>query len=343
MRKIVGTAIVIISSICNGLFAQSLDWNVGFMGFADNREFNSTVQIPQSILGTQFIPELGINFDSIHYLGFGLNILQEFGSNKPVDGLDYQLYYKLEGDFFSLKFGSFSKNEVFKNAPKALYYDSLLYFRPNIKGLIWTLKLDNFRQSVYLDWTSRKADLKRETFIMGGYGKYSNEYIFAINHIYMYHYARANLILPDNHIRDNGAAYLSLGINLHKWIGFDNFTVAAGGLQSYERTRSIGDWNTPLGFLWITNIEHKGFGLNNTLYIGEGHKLDWGDPFYRLKKYDRLDIYFSPLRYRKVKATFGISLHFAESRIHHQQQFFIHVNLSQNGNRNAEYLYSYFK
>lgn len=305
--------------------AQYLDWKLGLMGFADNREYKSSVQIPQSIFGTQFIPEINLRLDSIHTLGAGLNVLHEFGSNKFVDRIDIQLNYQFAGELFNFTFGSFSKNEIFKNAPKALYYDSLLYFRPNIKGLLWSVKYRGLKQSVYLDWTSRKDDTTRETFIMGGFGEYSTRNFYIRNHIYMYHYAGAGIPMPGDHVRDNGVAYIGLGVNAGNWFPIDSMSISLGVMQSYERTRKVEDWRTPVGLLVEASAEHKGFGISNTLYIGEGHRLDWGDPFYRLKRYNRLDVYATIMRFSSVRAKFGISLHFAESSVSNQQQFFLRV------------------
>ena len=116
------TVIVIMLLAVSTTKAQHLDWKLGLSGFADNREYKSSVQIPQSIFGTQFTPELSLRFDSIHTLGVGLNILHEFGSNEFVDKIDIQLYYRFTGELFNFTFGSFSKNEIFKNSPQALYY-----------------------------------------------------------------------------------------------------------------------------------------------------------------------------------------------------------------------------
>lgn len=329
-------------AMASNLWAQDIWWDIDFMGFADNREYNSAVQVPQSIMGTRFAPEIGLSLDSLHLFGVGFNSVHEFGDNKLLKSIDLQLYYKFKGNCFDFTFGSFSKSEMYRNAPRALYYDSLLYFRPNANGLLWTYHKGGFTQSVYLDWTSRKADNIRETFIMGGFGEYSNDYLYIKNHIYMYHYAGANNPIPNDivGVRDNGVAYVGVGFKLNHWIPLDQFSFSVGGIQSYERIRNIEDWNTPIGMLSMVKLEHKGFGACNTLYIGEGHNLDWGDPFYQLNRYNRIDIYYSPLRFEKVKATFGISFHIAEKRIQHQQQFYIHININSDKDKESEFFHS---
>jgi hypothetical protein len=329
-------ALITVIALQTNAFAQRLDWRIGLLGFADNREYKSEVQIPQSFLGTQFIPEFGVSIDSLHRIGLGVNLLNEFGGEKLVNNVGFQFYYQFTGKYFNFKFGSFSKNSVYGNAPKALYYDSLLYYRPNMGGLLWTLKINKFSQNMYLDWTSRQTDTQRETFIMGTFGEYHYRRLFFRNHLYMYHFAFPGIRIPNEHVRDNGVAYLCLGLNLNKVIVLDSLAISIGAIQSFERTRNVDYWHKPKGVIIEAVAEQKGFGISNSLYLGEGHKLDWGDPYYRLKNYNRLDIYFSPILFNKVKATFGISLHFAEGRVSHQQQFFVRVNINSSKLRKTD-------
>jgi hypothetical protein len=312
----------------NCLNAQNLEWNITLFGFADNREYKSSVQIPQTFYGTQFVPELGLKFDSLHHVRIGFNALYEFGSNKFVDKVYPHLYYYFSGQLFKFHFGSFSRHSIFRDAPDALYYDSLSYFRPYINGLHWSYNRQSFSQSVYLDWTSRQTDLRRETFIMGSQGRYNLGNFFVYNHIYMYHYAKPALPSPSTFIRDNGVAYLLIGYNAAPHSSFDSLCIGIGGIQSYERSRDINIWSTPMGFLIQALCQYKGFGIRNIFYFGQGHNLDWGDPFYRLKQYNRLDFYFTPLSFQRVKGRFEISMHFAEGKISHQQKFELLVNIN---------------
>lgn len=307
------------------LAAQNTSWSIGLNGFADNREYKSQVQTPESLLGTQLIPEFHFKKDTIHSLGVGFTLLSEFGNPKLVTDFDLQLYYNYRGKNFDFTFGSFSKNSIYDCSPKAIYHDVLTFYKPNVQGLLLNYHKRGGSQSVYLDWTGRQTEINRETFIMGTFGTYSRGLFFLKNHIYMYHYASAKIPDPDNPLRDNGVAYLSFGTNLSSVLRIDSLSVSVAGMQSYQRTRGVTDWNTPLGLLFQASIQHRGFGVTNTLYIGQGHNLDWGDPFYQLKRYNRIDIYFNPLLFDSVKAMFGISLHFAEQKVQHQQQFFLKV------------------
>lgn len=316
-----------ISLACN-LNAQIIEWNMGIFGFADNREYKSSVQIPQSILGIQFLPQIGLSFDSLHTISVGANLLKEFGSDMFVDKVHPYVYYKFSGELFSYHFGSFPRRQFLSSNPKLLYYDSLDYFRPYINGLFWTFKKAGFSQSVYLDWTSRQTNTRRETFIMGGQGSYSHGMLFVQNFIYMFHFAGTAIPDPTDNVRDNGVAYLRIGIDASQKTFFDSLSISISGVKSFERSRGTVGWGTPQGLILEAIVEYKGIGVNNTYYKGDGHNLDWGDPFYRLKSYNRLDIYFTPLLFNRVKGRFGISMHFAEGTISHQQQFALLVDLN---------------
>lgn len=319
---------VIFLFLLPAVHAQTLGWRANVFGFADNREYHSTVQIPQTIYGIQFAPELYLTFDSVHSLNIGMNALKEFGSLPQVDKMIPYLYYALNGKEFDFYFGVFPRNKFLGDSPKVIYYDSLQYYRPYISGLYWTYHKGNFNQSLYLDWTSRQTDTQRETFIMGTKGSYNYKMFFLKNHMYMYHRAGAGIPAEGEHLRDNGVAVVTMGLDASDHTFLDLLKFSISGIRSFERERHVTDWITPTGMIIDLDIEYKNFGINNTLYHGEGHHLDWGDPFYRLKQYDRLDMFYKILRSKRVAGSFTYSLHFAEGEISHQQQFHLTVNLS---------------
>lgn len=319
----------------NGMIsiAQTFQWDISLLGFADNREYKSHVANSQTFFGSQFVPSLGVNFDSTHNLWLGASALNEFGSDQYFSAITPQIYYHYNGHRFDFKFGSFPKHKLFASAPRALYNDTLEYFRPNMNGLFWSFKHSYLVQSVYLDWTSRQTDTQRETFIMGWQGIFQYESVFLYNHIYMYHVASPAIRIPNDHVRDNGVAFIRLGYDATSSTPFDSLSFSIAGIQSYERYRSTKTWHTPMGIIIEAIIQYKGFGIRNAFYKGNGHNLDWGDPFYRLNQYNRMDVYFTPLHFQRVTGRFGFSFHFAEGRISHQQQFSFRVNLNSNGKK----------
>ncbi|MDG5799280.1 hypothetical protein QA597_02770 [Marinilabiliaceae bacterium ANBcel2] len=230
-------------------------------------------------------------------------------------------------------FGSFPRENLLKDVPDVLYRDSLDYYRPYIQGLFWQYTKGNFTQTAYLDWTSRKTDDVRETFIMGGHGRYKHGLFFVDNFLYMYHYA--NKDEPDRRdpitVRDNGIIYLRLGGDFSKKTSLDSLSIGVAGIKSFERVRRFEDMITCNGVNFELTASYKDFQVSNTLYLGEGHDMDWGDPFYRLKSYNRSEISYTLLDYKRVNAKFSAILHFAENKRHHHQLFTITVDLNRRG------------
>lgn len=309
--------------------AQEWYWRTRVLGFADNREYRSSVQVDQTLLGIQFAPEVAVVFDTLHSLNIGFNALKEFGStNESYTFIPY-FYYGFSGAKFNFDFGIFPRSGFLDQSHRILYNDSLRYYRPYISGLHWTYKVEKFRQSLYLDWTGRQTDTLRETFIMGTQGKLNIGSFFVHNHLYMYHYAFAGIRPPGSSMRDNGVALLTLGVDLARFTPLDTLVVSYSRIQSYERDRRVGKWETPVGSIFEFSVGYKGFLFSNTFYYGQGHRLDWGDPFYRLKKYNRSDLGYSFLRYKNVSGSFVYSIHFAEEKVGHQQQFVLTVDLGK--------------
>jgi len=323
-------AFLLVLSCFHSSKAQTYEFGAEFFGFADNREYKSDYQIPQTMFGFHAIPKLTFCFDTIHNLHFGTNLIKEFGSEPFIDKAYPYIYYNFKGEPFNFIFGSFPRAKVLANSPNIIYYDSLNYYRPYVSGLFWTYKKGSFSQSVYLDWTSRKAPDVRETFIMGGQGKYQRDMFFVHNYIYMYHYA--NQMVPDTtdpvRVRDNGVAYLRLGLDFSEQTILDSLSISASGIMSFERRRGLEDWQIPKGLIIEFTAEFKGFGINNILYMGDGHNLDWGDPYYRLKRYNRVDFYYKLINSKRATAQFAASMHFAENKVSLQQQFTLLVDMS---------------
>lgn len=94
-RSFVKTGLLLIISLLfyNASKAQKFGWEVTLYGFADNREYKSSVQIPQTFMGTLFTPEVGLQIDSLSAIRVGATTLFEFGSNQFQDKVYPQLYY----------------------------------------------------------------------------------------------------------------------------------------------------------------------------------------------------------------------------------------------------------
>ena len=113
---------------------QNLEWQAGFDGFLDNREYQSSIQYPQTIFGARTWLELGGNINRVHHLRAGLNYMYEFGS--AVDAIKPLpvLYYQLDWKPFNFYIGAFPRRNLL-DYPLALLTDTLNYYRPDIEGM----------------------------------------------------------------------------------------------------------------------------------------------------------------------------------------------------------------
>ncbi|MBC7746028.1 MAG: hypothetical protein H7096_13105 [Flavobacterium sp.] len=307
--------------------AQQLEGNYNLHTFADNREYANSDRFSQTIFGLRFSPEVGILIDSTHRVRIGLNAFHEFGSSKFLK-VDPVIYYQYNKQQFNFLMGVFPRHNLLDDYPRAILKDTLAYYRPNVEGMLVKLNTGRGHQTVWIDWTSRQTDLDRETFLFGISGYFKTGVFFASHYAMMFHNAGPGVSIPGDHIQDNGAAAIKLGVDLSAVTALDSLTFNTGVLMSFERTRSISDWQTPSGFLLEMHAGYKKFGFTNSYYVGEGHNLIYGDQFYSAKKYNRTDFSYTPIRYKNIEGKFTFSLHFLEKVIDNQQSFSLRYNFS---------------
>ena len=308
--------------------AQELEGNINLHTFADNREYMKSNRFSQTIFGARFSPEVGLLVDSVHRIRVGFNAIHEFGSSEFTSKVDPVIYYQYQKDNWNFYMGAFPRFNLLDDYPRAIFQDTFSYYRPNVEGMLVKLNTRNGHQTVWIDWTSRQTDIDRETFLFGLSGYYKTGLFFTSHHAMMFHNAGPGISIPGDHIQDNGAAALKFGVDLSSKTALDSLTINTGGLISFERTRSIGDWQTPVGLLLEMHAGYKRFGITNSLYLGEGHNLINGDRFYTAKQYNRTDISFTPIRYKNIEGKFTFSLHMLEGVTDSQQAFSLRYNLS---------------
>ena len=313
---------IIILSLSITASSQQFEWQAGVDAFLDNREYFS-IENPQTIFGTRFHFEAGGSISDVHSLRAGINYLYEFGHRPDAYKPDPTIYYQYDDGRIMLNAGAFPRRNRL-DYPLALLSDTLLYFRPNIQGLYLAYSGDWGYQNVFIDWTSRQTDVNPEQFIFGFSGLVNWKFLYFSHHVMMAHMAGAGIPVPGFHLRDNGGMDINLGANLSDKIFLDTLTFSAGALVSFDRTREVDvDWQTPTGFLGQFSAMYKWMGIKGLYYNGQGHTFLFGDPFYRLKNYGRLDFIVAPFRTGPVRMKFDIGLHFAEHQIDYSQQVMI--------------------
>jgi hypothetical protein len=315
------------------------EWGVTFFSFADNREYKPEQrQIPQSILGSWLVPQVGLQLDSVHHLCAGVGLQRYFGSaEKAPDQVAYVAYYRYCAKPFELYVGSFPAQRLLADYPNALFYDSIVNLRLNSANIFWKIFGKQWHADIWLDWSGHQTQVQREAFLVGIAGRYRFKKAYAALQSYMHHFATVAEQI-DQHIVDNGMARLCAGVGTPAGFLLDSLNVNAGMLGAYSRERNVDPrYRFSGGFFGEATFEKFGIGVKNTLYIGQNlmplygkygaDHLYWGDPFYQNTLYNRSDFYVQLFDTDRVQARFTWSLHAAAGLTSHQQMFALNVSL----------------
>lgn len=323
--------------VLTSIFAQNLLWKAEVNSFFDNTEFsNSKVQIPQTMAGVHFAPEIGISFHEKNRIFIGIDVLHEFGSDEFIDYHDPIIYYEYAGNPFRFYMGAVPRKKLLDKYPRMFFQDSINNYRPTINGFFWELNKDKNYANVWLDWTGRQSKEKNEAFFVGWSGRFNYKSFYVQHFGYMFHFAKKKDPVIDEAIHDNGLILTSVGLDLADRTGFEKLEINAGWSLGLDRDRELGKWETPQAFVSEMKVEYRGLGLFNSLYVGNkqqkfrndhGSNLYWGDPFYRLKKYDRADLYINFFKSKVVNLKLICSFHFAESSVYNEQALYASFDL----------------
>jgi len=308
-------------------FSQNTRWEyqLPFYGFADNREYFNTVHPPQTIFGARLSPEAGFAFDTTHRVRTGMHLTKEFGSLEDSYLTNLILYYHYQTASTELLMGLFPRQGRTDNFPLFLLNDTLRYFRPNMEGVYLSKRFRNGFQSAWIDWTSRQTNTERETFLAGFHGRINSGRFFFENYFTLYHFAAPIIPIPDDHLRDNAALMLRLGVDATRKSGPDSLTFHASWLASFDRLRSVYDWRTPSGIQLGFYVAEKNLFLNTVFYTGQSQSVAFGDSFYKAKTYARADMGWNLIHHQSVQVRFIFSLHYVEKSLDTQQLLTVSV------------------
>lgn len=320
-------------------FSQHTSFQAGLFTFFDNAEFSpSSVQIPQTMAGVRFAPEVCLGFDSVHSIVVGVNMLYEYGSDDILGDFAPTAYYRYSGRPFRFMAGVFPRDYALSRYPRIFFRDSVTYYHPEMCGMLWEYTGKRLFANLWLDWTSRQSQEMREAFFVGFSGKYKQD-IFYIQHFsYMYHFAgKMNPVIVEP-LHDNLLFLTAGGLDFSGKTIFKQLEINAGWVAGLDRARAdYTGWILNTGFLSEARIEYKRVGIFNTFFTGSGlmyfyevhdNELYWGDPFYRTHTYNRSDFYLNFIKNDVVNARFIYSLHFTESTMYHQQVLKVSFNMN---------------
>ena len=333
MKKCLFLYLLMAATTCLS-FAQKFVYQAGVHSFFNNNEFTgSEVKNSQTFAGVHFVPQLGLSFQEKHRIFAGFDAMREFGSERAIDIIDPVAYYQFDSQPFVFYMGAFPRKPLLDNYPRMFFQDSIRLFRPIINGFFWELRSqkDNYF-NVWLDWTGRQSEQRRESFFMGYSGRYQLGMVYVQHFGYMFHFAASmNPVIPEP-VHDNGVMLTSIGLDLAKKADFEKLELNAGYSIGLDRNRGNDEgWRRSNGFLSELKVEYRGIGLLHTLYRGKGqqtfyntfqNQLYWGDQAYRTEKYNRTDAYLYFIKNHVASVKFIYSFHFLEKKMFHEQSLY---------------------
>lgn len=309
--------------------AQVLEWNVNFFAFADNREYSASDRESPTFMGLQLAPEVGLLMDSTHRLRLGMNMLKEFGTNE-FSKIEPTVYYHYDRPSIDFYIGVVPRAGLTDHFSNALLSDTLLYYRPNLQGMLFRYTKETVFQQVWIDWRSKQSDDQREQFIVGLSGKVTKG-LFSLEHeAILWHNALPKVNNADFHVEDNAALKLQIGLDLSSKTLLDSLAFRAGGLFSFDRNRANDQWRTPRGVMIEADLAYRAFYLKNTFYAGEPQIIALGDDFFSEDRYNRLDLGWMPFRGNRLTASLAVSLHFTPGAIDNQQTLTLRYPIGAN-------------
>jgi hypothetical protein len=326
--------IILISLITStASLAQSLDIHFNGLGFMDNREYKDFVARSRTYSGTRIALDLGLNLDSLNHFIVGVDGIHEFGAKPYFLKVNPIAYYKYESSKWLFDAGEFPREGLISNYPRALLNDTLRYYRPNVEGLLARYHNEHFTETGWIDWVSRQTLTDREQFLFGFEGKWKPSLFgpFYISHyVLMMHDAGAEVLLPNDHIGDDGGAQVRLGLDFsRKQTTFDSLSFEAGAMASFQRKRGLGGAKTPKGFVASAYLSYHRFAAFDEFYAGQGSEITYGDAFYEKKFYNRLDLMFTPFLFDHIKGQFIFSIHRTPGFTSNQEAFRITYDLGR--------------
>jgi len=305
---------------------QQLSIKSGLFGFFDNREYFNYYANDQTIFGTRAYTQVGFTFNQKNEFFIGIDGLYEFGSNLDADNINPILYIHRKNVATDLYLGSFYRNPIVR-MPDVLLNDTLQYYRPNMEGIYLSFTKTNFNHNIWIDWSSRQSMIDKEIFYLGGSGSIFLNNFFYKHDFVIVHYALTSKVNTNEHIRDNGGIYSRFGIDVSEFFFFDTLIFSTGIVFSYDRTRNITPLRYNKGYISEISLSYKTLGLKYTNYFGDGQKLITGDPLYKAKFYNRLDLIWKIFNRPGIEGEVELSFHFINDFIDYSQKFTLRAEI----------------
>lgn len=311
--------LIFLLGMAINVHAQLFEWEIGFHGFADNREYVRSNRYSQTIMGLRLAPAFGMLIDSTHRIRIGIDALQEFGSSEFGSKVDPIIYYQYRRPRVDFYMGLFPRTTLLKDISPALLNDTLTYYQPQISGMMAHYHHGNVEQKLWIDWLGKQSYDVREQFLVGLEGTVRLGHFFLNHQATLWHNALSSNPAIEQHIQDNLALLLRVGW-ASKPAGFiDSLRVSMGGLFSADRLRHVYDWRSPRGVIAHLYAAHRMFFVENELYVGDPQIIPNGISFFAEKFYHRVDVGWVPLKGKRIDGSLTLRFHFTPKGMDNQQ------------------------
>ena len=337
---------ILLAVALHAFNAQALKptWAVDFGAVFDNREGDQSYSSSKTYLFTSLAPEVGLKFTPTDRIAGGVVWKQPIGCEWEGHRLSPTLYFRHDGapadNPWSFSMGMFPRRQLTEEMPGFLWSDSLSYMQNNIRGLLVQYRRERGFADLYLDWRGMQTKEQREAFNIVFHGRWHPRHdnpFFIGGHAMMNHLARRKDAPENEYVVDNFIVNPYAGVNLQGRTPLDSLIVRGGPLLTIERDRANGNvWHAPVG-AWIEAVgEWRWLGLKNSFYFGGrqfpnydsfGGLLYQGEPFYKAKFYDRLDVYAHLYRNRFMDIQASLNFNFAGKAMNFSQREMLRVYL----------------
>lgn len=311
---------------------QRLEYDVDFVSYFDNREYEARHQLSQTLYGFRLSPAVGVSVrDSVwgsYALMGGAHYIQPMGLDWRKARVLPTVYLSMRQRGFTVMLGTIPYAARQGGLPSYLRYDSLTYARPNIEGAYMGYASARGYVEFMCDWRGMPTRTQREMFqlvlngefrwrqvVLGGYAQ--------LNHKASYGEGRHEGVCDDAY------AHPYLGVDLAAQLGLDSLTARCGYIIGYQRERVSRTRYMPQGFLAELTAQWRWLGLTASFYYGSPlmplyakyrHDLNQGDPFYQSAFYGRAELYAYLFSNAYVNCYFAWVLHLDDTRrVSHQQ------------------------
>lgn len=315
-------------------------WDIDFLGYFDNREYNTALTSDKTLFGVRISPEVGVEFADSHRLMAGASWVQPFGAEVKESKITPTLYYRYAKRGFSMTFGLFPRTQLIEKLPSYLQYDSIAICRPNIAGALFQYQAKRGYVEVYIDWTQMQTKMRREAFMVLASGRWTPKIFILGGYFNMNHLARSSKRVVGEAVMDHISISPYVGADLTSLAPkLDTLSLRVGYYVGIERHRGTGEKHIPNGPLVEFNVAWKYLGLDNTFYYGGdmfpfygqfAAQMYQGDPFYRSDKwYNQTDVNIYFYRNSFVNCSAKLSFHILPNSFNFQQQLAVRFNLNE--------------